>query len=329
VRWIKRCLVVELYIRRGAFWDAVYGTRLRRSVSPQIAVPPKGHPYSEFLMSAGGPRFSNRSAQPPEDQQDAERWWEQQREVDSFLLSWQEDLDRILEQVVPKKYRGMPIHSWHDHESWRGFISACVLYDPPATDLLEFAEYSDPIPHSTAPPSAARLSTRRRHVVMKMSPIRILKDPYETERVEEWLWCRVIEEIGQRYLEPIGIDIGTIVFDILENSPHISRERSEMVDRNESRSYILVDEHTTEEDVRKAFRTISATQNRRPKNKPKRDPLVALQCVILYDQDNAVDPSDKRRKKWTYQRLAEEFELASNRAAREYVAVGREILKEK
>jgi hypothetical protein len=53
--------------------------------------------------------------------------------------------------------------------------------------------------------------------------------------------------------------------------------------------------------------------------------LIAVQCAVLYDRHNSEDSTDKRRRKWTYRRLAEEFGLASARAARDFVNLGREI----
>jgi hypothetical protein len=70
-------------------------------------------------------------------------------------------------------------------------------------------------------------------------------------------------------------------------------------------------------------------QNRpRPRGKSERDPLVAIQCAILYDRHNQKDSADGRRRTWTYERLAEHFKLKSTRAATEYVTAGREILRE-
>jgi hypothetical protein len=56
-----------------------------------------------------------------------------------------------------------------------------------------------------------------------------------------------------------------------------------------------------------------------------RDPLVAVQCAILYDRHNQ-QLKDKRQRRWTYAKLGEEFGLSSARVASDYVALGREIL---
>jgi hypothetical protein len=64
------------------------------------------------------------------------------------------------------------------------------------------------------------------------------------------------------------------------------------------------------------------------RRKSARDPLVAIQCAILYNRHNQKDPEDGRRRTWTYERLAEEFGLKSARAATAHVIVGRKILGE-
>lgn len=81
------------------------------------------------------------------------------------------------------------------------------------------------------------------------------------------------------------------------------------------RHYIKIDEHTTEDDVRYAFRMIARMHGRPPKGgRPRRDPLMGLQCAILYDRQNDRDPKDPRRKKWTYEKLAKKFGLPSARS---------------
>src|SRR5215204_185860 len=64
-------------------------------------------------------------------------------------------------------------------------------------------------------------------------------------------------------------------------------------------------EYTTEADVRQALGKLAALRKKSPKGgAPKRDQLVAVQCAILYDDDNASDLADGRRKRWTHDKLA-------------------------
>jgi hypothetical protein len=239
-----------------------------------------------------------------------------------------EDLNSIISEVVPKRYSGGPVHGRQELYSWQGFISACVLHDPLATNLLEFAQYSIPPRYSVWAPGT-RMSAREKSVHMAAPPIRVLPDPYEAEQIVGQFWQRVLWEVGRGYLEPKGLNIRSVVASIIEEYPEIWDERHEAAKANEGRSYILVDEQTTEDDVRKAFRTIAATQDRSPVSKPKRDPLLALQCAVLYDRLNRKNPDDGRQWEWTYEKLAEELGLESWRAAKAYVRRGRELLESK
>jgi hypothetical protein len=147
----------------------------------------------------------------------------------------------------------------------------------------------------------------------------------------------VIEEIGKKFLEPAGLDIHEMMLEVLKNSPDLLKQRKDL--RNQEtpdRHYIAVYEETTESDVLRAFRLISDTfPERSKKGPPRRDPLVALQCAILYDRHNGKDPEDRRRLLWSYERLAEEFCLgagethkAKKQVAAAYVALGRKLLEE-
>ena len=86
------------------------------------------------------------------------------------------------------------------------------------------------------------------------------------------------------------------------------------------RHEITVEEHTTEADVRQAYwRIKSARQEASKGGRPERDQFVAVQCAILHDEANPPDSVDGRRRRWSYERLAEEFDLESPRAAGAHV----------
>jgi len=95
--------------------------------------------------------------------------------------------------------------------------------------------------------------------------------------------------------------------------------------------HIVVDEETTVDDVKRAFRAIRAACNfKGPGGKPRMDKLVALCCAILYDYYNGVDPEDNRFKLWTYEKLAGRFKklgVKNRRSAEEHVKYGRELRK--
>jgi hypothetical protein len=94
---------------------------------------------------------------------------------------------------------------------------------------------------------------------------------------------------------------------------------------------IIVDEHTTEADVVRAFRGIKAAYNlRNPGGRPPIDKLTAIQCAVLYDDYNGADPDDGRFWRWTYKKLAAKFRtlgVKNERSAVEHVKRGRALLR--
>ena len=107
--------------------------------------------------------------------------------------------------------------------------------------------------------------------------------------------------------------------------PGLLQEYRERYRQYSQRYYVEVDEHTTLDDVKGAFRMIRSIQPTKEK-KPPRDRLVSVQCAILYDRHNGADPGDGRRRLWTYSNLAKKFGLSSPRVAGTYVKLGRELL---
>jgi hypothetical protein len=93
------------------------------------------------------------------------------------------------------------------------------------------------------------------------------------------------------------------------------------------RYQIWIDEHTTEADVIQAFRKIASIRKKPSKGgAPKRDQFIAVQCALLYDEDNQPDLDDRRRMTWTHERVAKRFGLKSDRAAKAHIELGRAIL---
>ena len=208
--------------------------------------------------------------------------------------------------------------------SWENFLSACVLFDPPEDRLIEFASYGDPEPTVF---SGGRLPTVRNLEglpEMVGPPIKTLADLMD---VKDWFWHRVLDYIGERYLEPQGVDVDDLLETITWDVPGLHEEHVERYRRYSERFYIEVGPYTTREDVVEAFRAIRSVEGA-ARSKPLRDPLIAVQCAILYDSHNAAIPEDKRRRRWTYKTLAERFGLSGPRAAEAHVNSGRAILEE-
>lgn len=118
---LKRKLVLQLYTRDGPFWQAVRKVRTLRGITASTQLPPP----------TPGPPV-------PEDEPDLSTDPEERME---FHKRWQADLFEIQQQVMPERYRDVD-----SLRNWFYFLAACVLYDPPGTDLLAFAAYGDPKP---------------------------------------------------------------------------------------------------------------------------------------------------------------------------------------
>jgi hypothetical protein len=107
--------------------------------------------------------------------------------------------------------------------------------------------------------------------------------------VKDWYWHRILNHSGERYLEPQGVDVGTLLDNVMLDIPGLEAEYRERYERYSKRYYIGVDDYTSLEYVKSAFHMIRKVQ---PSEdiKPSREPLVAVQCAILYDRHNDRDP---------------------------------------
>lgn len=296
--------MLDLYMRRGPFWEAVRDVRDRWNISARTQLPPEG--VRGGLLPQGAPDFDNdRSAHM------------------DYALQWGDEMLAVRDSVVPgARQRISRIHDDHRFElSWQQFLSACVLYDPPEDRLLEFASYGRPEPTYL---TGGKLILRGTQDLPRMvdPPVRSLWDLSTTG---DWYWQRVLDHIIERYLNPQGVDVEELIEHAVICVPGLRQEYEERFRRYSERYFIEVDEYTTSEDLHSALRLVRSTTPRRSEgSRPPRDPLLAVQCAVLHGRD-CVDQEGKRRR-WTYQSLADCFGLSSDRAAKAHVLQGREIL---
>ncbi len=305
----RRELVLDLFTRHGLFWGAVSWVRERRGIEAVVAMPPPLDPRRVHLPPGVGP--TDRHWSPAELQ--AYREW-------SVLL-------RVLhDEVVPAGHRVEgPTSS--SVEFWGAFLSACLLYDPPADGLLPFAdhgvaafgEFVNPLNPWAEEGKAPQ---------MLAPPIRFLPDAEVLLRAQEERYLRLIDLLHER-LAP-GVDVWELVSHIeYWNLPDDSvGPDPATAAKQRPRPYIDVDVHTTDADVRNAFKLMAAALPRRPRPiRPKRDRLIALQCAILYQEFG-----------WSQKRLAEHFGWAvqdppgaksKSETARQYIADGRDLLDQR
>lgn len=247
----KRDMVLELFLRHGRFWEDIVAMRKRWDISASVQLV-DANVWCPYPI-------------------DPEHWDPDTRD------RWTRDVNALISRVVPEQYSGSGAAV---ADGWHFFVSACVLYDPPESSLIEFANFANPGPTTPLP---AR--------------------PEDEEAMGDGeRRSMVAPPVRSEYHPRTGIQ----------------------------KYYIEVDPWTTEGDVRRGFSLIRQVQPRRQEGDAStRDPLVAIQCAILYDRHNARDPEDRRRKKWTEEKLAEKFGLSSARAAKEYIKKGRELLQDR
>jgi hypothetical protein len=368
----KRQLVCELFLRRGTFWELVRACRMDRGVNPIIGIPPP-EPFGLVLSPENKPEHSYAAVSSSGvvnthlSKEQRKRIEEHNESVVEFESAWYRDLDKILQSTVPSELGASNIGDFSlvglpaggrrlgmgtVYGSWLLFTSACVLYDPPETALIEFAEYATPKPYRVSVGNSYRGEDADKSLSMQALPIREQPDSADLRDMIMSQIDLILDEINKHYLQALGLDVHAIWQDVT-SKPDVMNEIYRQEELLRERLYIEVFEHTTDKDVRAARRAIRARQERdrflvpaaadpatrleilqekqnrpRPRGKSARDPLVAIQCAILYDRHNGKDPVDGRRQKWTYERLAEQFRLKSTRPATEHVKAGRGILRE-
>jgi hypothetical protein len=208
---------------------------------------------------------------------------------------------------------------------WDGFFGACVVYDPPELELASFAKYSGTNPEGSNHPETSR-SEGSESPRMVAPPIRWLPTSSEvSERMGDF-YDALIEELGRRYVEPTGKSTSEAINEILRDTGLQEKHLAEQ--RWDRRPYVALDGLPQDEEIVNALRMFRATRERNRGGKPPRDRLLAIKCAALYYNHNANDPEDKRRRRWTYERLTEEIvKRASGQSSKNKKRVGEEYVK--
>lgn len=292
IRKLKRDLVLQLFMRSGPFWEAVHGVRTRWGIvaTAQLPPPTPGPPIPEGE---------------PDEHTEQEEWRE-------FHTRWQGGVFEIQQLVIPERY-----HDITFFRDWFYFLSACVLYDPPGTNLLAFAAYGDPKP-TTIHEDRFDDDDYAELPHMVDPPIKTLRD---LSKMRDRLWTYSIEEILKWLLRAPREqgDIRSMLSAVEICFEEFDEEQRETAYEASEPYYIEVDEHTTLEDVKRAFKLIGKAQKeRQPGTRPKRDRLTAVECATLRESDP---------KHWTYKRLAHQYGWTGKDAVRDHVSLGLEILK--
>lgn len=310
----RQDLVVDLFTQHGHFWEQVSWIRQREGIEAHRRLPPRLS--SDSVHFHGGPKA------------DRSQWAMGQKIA---MHEWMALLHVLHEEVVPDDLKVETRYA-NSLNFWMGFLSACVVYDPPAEHLMEFADhgvadYGDFIDPFN--PWADR-DTPGPH--MLASPIRFLPDPdkliADERKRYEWILERIQASLAEQpHLRTGDLDLVEMAahFDFLYEGTDEYRQEQRAIGM---RPYIDVGDHTTEEDVRNAYRLMAA---RRPlalqPRRPRRIPLQCLQCAVWYDQCS-----------WSHEQIANAFGWAIQRppgakprseTARQYIAEGRLLLSQR
>ena len=313
VKTHRREFVVQLYKQHGPFWEAIRDIRARWHVSADTRLP-KPWPYTNLYPDAA-PEGSLDPDSSDYSEESSEAW-------DEFLKEWRGDLNSVVDRLVPEKLRIKTMSP-----RWQEFVAACVLYQPPDTELVGFADYAAPGAEVILGPSPSAqglekfLDEVERPRSMVLPPIKQIRDPQEDRANEVRYWNDVLKTVWELYIQPQGVGFGEMLLAAFE-SENFRKKNDEWNNNKPQNSgpsyYIEIDEFTTEDDFRRAFRMLSAAQESRPKSgRPRRDKLTCVEAAILHDTHN-----------WTYEQLAERYEWNDETVASKYVKDGRAILAE-
>lgn len=122
----------------------------------------------------------------------------------------------------------------------------------------------------------------------------------------------LIEELGRRYVEPTGKGTTEAINEILVETGLLEEYQSSFV-LNEQHwdlcPYIALDDLPQEKDVVNALRQVRATREKDLGGRPPLDRLLAIKLAALFHEHYSKDPEDRRRWRWTYESLVDEFGL--------------------
>lgn len=289
---LKRELVLQWFLKRGVFWNAVKDARQRIGVEGRIGTAHHGGKHLSAVLAM-----------------DSLDWSDFGNKARSSIL---EAMAELKTQTIPRSLDDQFLL-----REWADFLVLCIMYDPPAYALIEFAEYGGPTWILARGDQTAEQQRKG-----AAPPVRVVRDPFESEIQRVVQISKVIDLIEETHPE-------IRAWDLVEKKGLLEQFRSEM-ESIPRHLHIEVEEDTTALDVTDAYRAIRRIQQKHNQGGASvRDPLVAVQCAVLYDSYNGRDLQDNRRKKWTYEKLAAKFGLPSPRAAKEHVRKGRALRQAK
>jgi hypothetical protein len=252
-----------------------------RGIDPVIAIPPP-ETFGLVLWPENKPEHnyaavsSNGVINMHLSKEQRKRIEEHNKSVVEFESAWYRDLDKILQSTVPSELGASNIGDFslvglpaggrrlgleNLYGSWLLFASACVLYDPPETALIQFAEYATPQPYRVSLGNSYRGEDVDKSLSIQALPIRGQPDSADLRDMIMSQVDLILDEINKHYLQALGLDVHAMWQDVT-SKPDVIREIYRQEELLRERLYIEVFEHTTDKDVRAARRAIRVIQER-------------------------------------------------------------------
>ena len=222
IRRAKHSIVLDVFLTRGPTWKHIREMRERWGIEAQSQMPPpyQGFEYvPESLQSRPEEEFG----------EEAERWH-------ATFDEWRNDLAALYEAVIPDEARGSGYMTF----GWSVFLSMCVLFDPPETQLAEFAERFGWAGSNVIP---------RGGRTMNAPPIVWRKEHNELEATWMEFYEGLLGALLEKYVHPQGVTTEEAIRAIRGENPEIFKRWRERLHRNESRPFIDVQPYHKSEDV--------------------------------------------------------------------------------
>src|SRR5215213_509452 len=278
----RREFVIQFYKQRGPFWEAIRDIRARWRVTADTRLP-EPWPYTNLYPDAA-PEGSWDPDSPDYSEESHKAW-------DEFLEQWRGDLNSVVDRLVPEQLRIKTMSP-----GWQEFVAACVLYQPPSTELVAFADYAKPGAEVILGPTPSAtilekfLDQVERTRTMVLPPIKQIRDPQENRADEARYWTDIVTTVWELYVQPQGVSFKEMLLTVLESENMRKKNEEWSSNKPPTRApsyYIGIDKFTTEDDVRRAFRMLSAAQESRPRSgRPRRDRLMCVEAAVLHDSYN-------------------------------------------
>jgi len=196
----RQDLVVDLFTQHGHFWEQIRWLRHLKAVTAVRHLPPRLS--SDSVHFPGGLK------------PDPGGWTADQK---LQLQEWMVLLHVLHEAVVPDDLKVETRYA-NSLNFWMGFLSACVVFDPPAEYLLEFAEHGVADYGDFIDPFNPWADGDEEGPYMLASPIRFLPDPDKLianeRRRQEWVLGRIQASLAKQPL------LRTADLDLVEMASH-------------------------------------------------------------------------------------------------------------